>query len=98
LKKLFDNNSIRFQSDELKQIISRNSKLIHLDIVKYCMETKYPLVIIPLQDLIGLNGDCRMNEPGTLNKANWSWKSTTEDISDNLIETINTITYNSGRT
>ena len=62
------------------------------------METEYPLVIIPLQDLIGLHSDCRMNEPGTLNKTNWSWKYNSEDLSNNLIKAMNSMTSNSGRT
>ena len=66
LKDSFRRGEINFQSNELRQIIDKNSSDIHLEIIKYCMETEYPLVIIPLQDLIGLESDCRMNEPGTL--------------------------------
>ena len=61
------------------------------------METEYPLVIVPLQDLIGLESDSRMNEPGTLNESNWSWKYNLEDLNDSLIHTMKSITTNSGR-
>ena len=97
LKDPFCNGEINFQSNELKQIIGNNSKNMHLEIIKYCMETEYPLVIVPLQDLIGLKSNCRMNKPGTLSNANWSWKYNIDDLNDGLVNVMKSITYNSGR-
>ena len=97
LKDPFLNGKINFKSSELRQIIDNNSKNIHLEIIRYCMETEYPLVIVPLQDLIGLASDCRMNEPGTLNESNWSWKYNLDDLNDSLVHTMKSITHNSGR-
>ena len=97
LKDTYRDSKINFQSDELRQIIDNNSKNIHLEIIRYCMETEYPLVIVPLQDLIGLESDCRMNEPGTLNESNWSWKYNLDDLNDSLVHTMKSITHNSGR-
>ena len=97
LKDSFRDGKINFQSNELRQIIDNNSKNIHLEIIRYCMETEYPLVIVPLQDLIGLESDCRMNEPGTLNEANWSWKYNLDDLNDSLVHAMKSITHNSGR-
>ena len=97
LKDPFRNGKINFKSNELRQIIDNNSKNIHLEIIRYCMETEYPLVIVPLQDLIGLESDCRMNEPGTLNESNWSWKYNLDDLNDSLVHTMKSITHNSGR-
>ena len=97
LKDPFRNGNINFKSNELRQIIDNNSKNIHLEIIRYCMETEYPLVIVPLQDLIGLESDCRMNEPGTLNESNWSWKYNLDDLNDSLVHRMKSITHNSGR-
>ena len=97
LKGSFRRGEINFQSNELRQIIDKNSSDIHLEIIKYCMETEYPLVIIPLQDLIGLESDCRMNEPGTLSNANWSWKYNLNDLHDGLVSMMKSITHSSGR-
>ena len=97
LKDSFRRGEINFQSNELRQIIDKNSSDIHLEIIKYCMETEYPLVIIPLQDLIGLESDCRMNEPGTLSNANWSWKYNLNDLHDGLVSVMKSITHSSGR-
>lgn len=32
------------------------------------------LAMAPLQDILGLGGDSRMNTPGTVSKKNWSWR------------------------
>ena len=32
------------------------------------------LAIAPLQDVLGLGGDARMNTPGTMGSQNWSWR------------------------
>lgn len=42
--------------------------LIHL-----VMQTKGYLAIIPMQDVMGLDSDCRMNTPGTI-EHNWHWR------------------------
>ncbi len=97
LRHSYNQNEINFKSAELRKIIEENSIDIHLEIIKYCMETDYPLVIVPLQDLIGLHSECRMNEPGTLNETNWSWKYKSDDLNKRTIDTMKLITQNSGR-
>ena len=32
------------------------------------------LAIAPMQDLLGLGADARMNAPGTTGEQNWSWR------------------------
>ncbi len=41
------------------------------------------LVIIPMQDILNLGGDARMNFPGKLG-GNWTWRFTWNQIDDNL--------------
>jgi 4-alpha-glucanotransferase/glycosidase len=38
------------------------------------------LAIIPLQDILGLGGEARMNTPGTVGGGNWSWRYDEGDI------------------
>ena len=40
-------------------------------------------VILPMQDVLGLGGDARMNFPGKLG-GNWTWRFTWDQISDEL--------------
>ena len=38
-----------------------------------------PVVVFPLQDIMGLDDEARMNTPGT-KKGNWAWQTTSADI------------------
>lgn len=40
-------------------------------------------VIVPMQDILGLNGDARMNFPGTIG-GNWSWRMKPDAVSKDL--------------
>ncbi|MBU5434955.1 4-alpha-glucanotransferase [Pseudoflavonifractor sp. MSJ-37] len=46
------------------------------------------LAIVPMQDLLGLGADARMNAPGTMGPQNWSWRvreaAFNRDVSDRL--------------
>lgn len=43
------------------------------DLIEIALESKAFLAIIPMQDLLALNGDNRMNTPGTT-VGNWDWR------------------------
>ena len=42
------------------------------------------LCIVQMQDLLDLGGNARMNLPGSLSDANWTWRATQEQISPEL--------------
>ncbi len=48
-------------------------------------------VIIPFQDLLGLNGSARMNFPSTLSENNWSYRVKTEELDNKLFTRLNKI-------
>ncbi|MBP3323351.1 MAG: 4-alpha-glucanotransferase, partial [Clostridia bacterium] len=54
-----------------------------LSLIAYGMKSKARIVIIPLQDYLELDSDCRINTPGT-EKGNWQWRFEKEDITDSL--------------
>ena len=45
------------------------------DIIRWIMESRAPWVIFPLQDILLLGDEARMNVPGTIGD-NWGWKCT----------------------
>ena len=47
------------------------------DIIHWLMESRAPWVIFPLQDILLLGDEARMNIPGTIEN-NWGWKCTEE--------------------
>lgn len=47
--------------------------LINYSFIKYCLNSVADLVIIPVQDVIGLGEEGRINLPGCSSDDNWSW-------------------------
>lgn len=37
--------------------------------------------IVPMQDILGLGSEGRMNTPGTVGELNWTWRVTPQQIS-----------------
>ena len=52
--------------------------------------------IIPVQDLLGLDNTCRMNQPGTVGK-NWRWRLKEGQVTDELAEELLGMTKRYGR-
>ena len=55
------------------------------------------LCILQMQDLLDLGGEARMNLPGTLSDANWTWRATFEQISPELALKLRKLTGLYGR-
>lgn len=55
------------------------------------------LAIIPIQDFLGRPEDCRMNTPGTMGPANWSWRVRGKVLTSTLAEKIKHLTEMYGR-
>lgn len=80
-------------SDEEKQIVLdylgvASGDQIHWDLIRLAMCSVANQVIIPVQDLLGLGSDARMNLPSTAG-GNWAWRYTenalTDEIRDRLL-------------
>lgn len=70
----------------------------NLKIIEYAMNTDCNMVIIPIQDYLGLSDDIgRMNLPSTVSNSNWSYISRDFDYSLDLANYIKKITKESGR-
>ncbi|MEI6455826.1 MAG: 4-alpha-glucanotransferase [bacterium] len=52
--------------------------------------------IVPMQDLLGLGSEARMNLPGTTS-GNWSWRSRSSDFSDEIADRLADLTLLYGR-
>ena len=49
------------------------------------------MVIVPLQDILGLDGHARMNTPGTINE-NWEWRYIDNMITEQMIRNMKELT------
>jgi 4-alpha-glucanotransferase len=52
---------------------------IHWDLIRRAFTTPANLAIIPLQDVLGLGSEARMNQPGYLGN-NWTWRFRWEEL------------------
>lgn len=58
-----------------------------LSLIAFAMKSKAKTVIIPFQDYLQLDSDCRLNTPGTP-KGNWEWRFESSDITETLKKTV----------
>ena len=95
-----DNNTIRgwfkdeASADDRKRLFRYlgrevSEKDVHWEFVRLAMMSVANTVILPMQDILGLGGEARMNLPATT-KGNWKWrlreKELTSNLSDKLLE------------
>ena len=93
-----DNNTLQgWLDDEVSpQLRSRLSGLVGKNpdtwsLIEYLYSRRANMVIVPLQDLLGLPADCRMNTPG-VPSGNWEWKMENGDLTDVLAEKLRNLT------
>ena len=70
---------------------------IHWTCIRGLLEGSAAVVLFPLQDVLGLGSDARMNTPGTMGPHNWSWRFTWDQLSPSTVETLRVITEHAGR-
>jgi 4-alpha-glucanotransferase len=66
------------------------------DLIKLSLESVADMAVIPLQDIIGLKSDGRMNFPGTVD-GNWEWRFTWDEIKPWMTERLFELTTLYGR-
>lgn len=69
---------------------------INWRLIRACMESKSVLAIFPLQDILGLDSEHRMNTPGVA-KGNWGWRFAWEQITPEITEQFRTLTISNNR-
>lgn len=65
-------------------------------LIEFAYRLKAKTVIIPLQDVLALGTEARMNTPGTVSAANWSWRYEPGSLSASISKKLQklAITYN----
>jgi 4-alpha-glucanotransferase len=102
-----DNNTIkgwyrREIDDATKKRISEyigrdiNERNIHIELIRLAMMSVADTVIIPMQDLLGLGEEDRMNLPAS-SKGNWEWRLRKEQITPSLKKRLRDMTIIYGR-
>jgi 4-alpha-glucanotransferase len=99
-----DNNTTRgwFEAltDSQKQIVrnylGRSSDEISADLIRRILTSPAALAIVPLQDLLNLGAEARMNVPGST-EGNWRWRCTENMLSGPAFGWLRELTHASNR-
>ncbi len=62
-----------------------NGKEINWDFIRFAFSSVANMAIIPLQDVLGLGSEGRMNRPGRPDD-NWEWRYCEDDLTSEIIE------------
>ncbi|HQU83213.1 MAG TPA: 4-alpha-glucanotransferase [Pyrinomonadaceae bacterium] len=65
--------------------LQSDGKEIHWDFIRTVLASVANTAIVPMQDLLGLGNDARMNLPASTS-GNWQWRCKKEDISEEIAE------------
>jgi len=76
--------------EKVQEYMPADTTAMPLAMIKTALESTSCLAIIPLQDLLGLGSNARMNTPGT-STDNWSWRFTWEQVSPELAQQLHAL-------
>ena len=83
--------------DLLKNILELSSKEVNWSMIEYSFQSPATTVIVPIQDILGLGSDARMNTPGTISNRNWSWRMAPDELKDFMMKKVENITQRTNR-
>ena len=66
------------------------------DLIRLALASVADTAIVPLQDVLGLGSEARMNTPGRAG-GNWSWRYTPAMLAPQVIDRLRTLTELYGR-
>lgn len=64
---------------------------VHWKFIRLALASVADLVIIPIQDYLGLDNEARINKPSTVGD-NWKWRLLENEVTDNLVRSIKKVT------
>lgn len=73
-----------------------SSKTIHWDLVRLAMSSAADVAILPVQDVLGLGKQARMNVPGTL-RGNWRWRLSAQSLKKTVVDELAALTSETQR-
>jgi 4-alpha-glucanotransferase len=76
--------------------LNSDGREIHWDFIRAVLASVGNIAIIPLQDILGLGNDARMNLPNSTN-GNWSWRYTTGALTPKVRDRLKDLTALYGR-
>lgn len=91
-----DNAQISHEREFCLRYLNSDGEEINWDFIRAVWSSVADTAIAPMQDLLGLGAEARMNLPAS-NSGNWHWQSKEGDFSDELAERLKNLTEIYGR-
>ncbi len=91
-----DDSQIKKEHDFCLSYLDSNGEEIHWDFIRAVWSSVAKSAVAPMQDLLGLGNDARMNLPASTS-GNWYWQCKTGDFSDEIAERLRKWTEIYGR-
>lgn len=66
-------------------------------LVRLALSSRARIAILPMQDVLGLGSEARMNHPGTIGNGNWQWRLEPRQASAETAERLREASAESGR-
>ena len=76
---------------------ARPAPSVHCAMIRSAMNSVAALAVFPLQDVLGLGSEHRMNTPGTLGGSNWTWRFHWDDVGSEPGRVLGLLAAASGR-
>ncbi len=94
----FENEATPKNKEDLFRYLGRpvSAQEVHWEFIRLAMMSAADTVIIPLQDVLGLDGRARMNRPATLS-GNWEWRYSAEGLTPSIAGKLRDMTELYGR-
>ena len=92
----FNQLSNHEKEDVLRYLGFTSPEGIHWDMIRLALSSVANQAIIPLQDVLGLGNEARMNVPGKP-VGNWEWRYQSDTLTQEVGERLKTLTETYGR-
>jgi 4-alpha-glucanotransferase len=69
---------------------------VNVELMRLVMMSAARMAVVPMQDLLGLGAEGRMNTP-SVGRGNWSWRLLGEQVTPSVEEMLRELTYTYGR-
>jgi len=95
----FENGASDDEINNVRQYMNKeiSPDSICQDLIHMAFHSAAEIAIVPMQDLLGLGKEARMNKPGTTGNENWRWRLSADGLSEKVIERLSDITVKTGR-
>jgi len=98
VKGWFQDEATMKERDNVHRYLSKDvsDDSICLDLIRLAFDSEAEYAIIPMQDILGLGSEARMNKPATT-QGNWRWRVNPKMLSNSVVQQLSDVTISSRR-